>query len=281
MQQVDLYTSLADAAYQGAPGAFSEEAARVLLGETARLMPCAGLEQTFDAVADHRAQHAVLPVEDAISGTLPSVYEHLLTHDLIVTGETTIPVDHVLVGAARRPLSALRRVLSHPIALSQCGDFFRQNRHLEAVSVFDTAGAVRMIVEAADATTAAIASHRAAELYGGTVIAEHIQDQRDNWTRFLLVSHPAHARANAAPQKALVALGLKHQPGALVRALTPIAELGLSVTKIEGRPVPSRPGDYRFVVEIVHPEGNTIPPELWPALTQAATTVKVLGAFTM
>lgn len=279
MQQVDLYTSLADAAYQGAPGAFSEEAARVLLGEKARLMPCAGLEQTFEAVADHRAQHAVLPVEDAISGTLPSVYEHLLTHDLVVSGETTILVDHVLVAAGRRPLSALRRVLSHPIALSQCGDFFRQNRHLEAVSVFDTAGAVRLIVDAGDGTTAAIASQRAAAWYGGTVIAEHIQDQRDNWTRFLLISHPAHAPKVPAPQKALVALGLRHQPGALVRALTPIAELGLSVTKVEGRPVPGRPGDYRFVVEIVHPEGAAIPPALWPALAQGAVTVKVLGAF--
>ena len=154
MQQFDLYTSDADAAYQGAPGAYSEEAARRLLGDEARLMPCATLEQTFDAVSDGRAAHAVVPVEDAHSGTVPQVYDLLLASDLVVSQEASINVDHVLMappGVARRDI---RRVLSHPIALAQCADFFRQNRHIEAVSVFDTAGAVRMIVQNGEKTTA-------------------------------------------------------------------------------------------------------------------------------
>jgi prephenate dehydratase len=291
MQHVDLYTSHTDAAYQGAPGAYSEEAARVLLGHAARLMPCASLEQTFDAVADGRAQHAVVPIEDAHSGSVPQVYDLLLGHDVRVTGEVTLNVDHVLVvrpGATRRDI---RRVMSHPIALAQCADFFRQNRHIEAISVFDTAGAVRMLVERDDPTTAAIASQRAADLYGAQVLAEHIQDFRDNWTRFLLLAGRGVQPA-ADAQKALVAFALPHESGSLVNALRPIAEHGLSITKIEGRPIaegtPRTPGlrraaatfEYRFVVEMMSP-GGTIPPAVYDDLRQATTWLKSLGAYRM
>jgi prephenate dehydratase len=289
MQHVDLYTSETDAAYQGAPGAYSEEAARVLLGDSARLMPCASLEQTFETVADGRARHAVVPVEDAHSGTVPQVYDLLLGHDLRVTGEVTLNVDHVLVARPGTTRRDIRRVMSHPIALAQCADFFRQNRHLEAVSVFDTAGAVRMLVERDDPTTAAIASHRAADLYGAQVLAEHIQDFRDNWTRFLLLAGRGDEAA-ADAQKALVAFALPHEPGALVNALRAIAEHGLSITKIEGRPVaetgPRTPGmrraaapfEYRFVVEMIAPRG-TIPPALYEDLRRPTTWLKSLGAY--
>lgn len=281
MHQVDLYKSEADAAYQGAPGAFSEEAAQALLGIDARLMPCATLEQTIEAVVDARARHAVVPVENALSGTVPAVYDLLLSHNLVVSGETVINIDHVLVappGATRR---SIKRVMSHPLALAQCADFFRQNRGLEAVSVFDTAGAVRLAMERADGHTAAIASRRAATLYGAHIIAEHIQDQLDNWMRFLQLSQPDHVPAIEAPQKALVAFRLRHVPGALVRALEPIAAQGLSVTKIEGRPIPGTtpPFDYRFVVEMVAAEGHSITPALYRALADATIWFRPLGAF--
>jgi prephenate dehydratase len=279
MQQVDLYKSEADAAYQGAPGAFSEEAAQALLGADARLMPCLTLEQAFDAVADGRANHAVVPAENAVSGTVPQVYELLLSHDLAVSGEKVINIDHVLVAPRGAARSGIRRVLSHPIALAQCSDFFRQNRGLEAVSVFDTAGAVRMIVQAGDKRTAAIASRRAAALYDAVVLAEHIQDHRDNWTRFFLLSNRAHITAEASPQKALVAFGLRHEPGALVAALQPIAAHGLSVTKIEGRPIAGTPFEYRFIVEMAAPDGGVIPDSVYDDLRRATTWFKPLGAF--
>ena len=278
MQQFDLYTSDADAAYQGAPGAYSEEAARRLLGDQARLMPCATLEQTFDAVSDGRVAHAVVPVEDAHSGTVPQVYDLLLASDLVVSQEANINVDHVLMappGVARRDI---RRVLSHPIALAQCADFFRQNRHIEAVSVFDTAGAVRMLVQNGEKTTAAIASHRAATLYGAEILAEHIQDHRDNWTRFVLLSKRDAIEAGAA-QKAIVAFALRHEPGALVAALQPIADHGLSVAKIEGRPIGGTPIEYRFIVEMTAAPGGSIPDGVYDALRGATTWLKTLGAF--
>ena len=279
MQNVDLYTSIADAAYQGAPGAYSEEAALTLLGADARLVPCATLEQTFDAVTDGRASHAVVPVDSALSGTVPSVYELLLSHALAVSGETLINIDHVLVAPQGTRVPALRRVMSHPVALAQCADFFRTHPAIEAVSVFDTAGAVRMAIEAADRTTGAIASRRAATMYGAEIIAEHVQDHTENWTRFLLLSREADVRRAEHPHKAFVAFDLRHEPGALVQALQPIAQHGLSVTKIEGRPIRGRPFEYRFVVEMIAAAGAEITPAAFESIAGATTWLKVLGAF--
>lgn len=279
MQQFDIYRSEADAAYQGAPGAYSEEAAQVLLGTEARLMPCATLEQTFEAVEDGRASHAVVPVENAASGTVPSVYELLLAHNLVVTGETVINIDYVLVAPPGTKRGAIGRVLSHPIALAQCTDFFRQNRGIEAVSVFDTAGAVRIARDSSDGQTAAIASRRAATLHGAEILQEHIQDLRDNWNRFLLLSSPAHATPVDAPQKALIACQLRHQPGALVAALQPIAARGLSISKIEGRPIAGAGIEYRFIVEMTALDGQAIPLEIYDELRAATSSLKVLGAF--
>lgn len=279
MQQFDIYRSEADAAYQGAPGAYSEEAALALLGSEARLMPCATLEQAFDAVVDGRAAHAIVPVESAASGTMPSVYELLLTHDLVVTGETIVNIDYVLVAPPGATRGELRRVLSHPLALAQCADFFRQNHGIEAVSVFDTAGAVRMILAAGDTFTAAIASRRAAEMYGASILAEHIQDHQGNWTRFLRLSHRSQAAPAEDAQKAFIICGLRHEPGALVTALQPIAAHGLSVTKIEGRPIAGTGFEYRFIVEMIEPRAGHIPAVVYDELQRATTWFKLLGAF--
>jgi prephenate dehydratase len=122
------------------------------------------------------------------------------------------------------------------------------------------------------------ASRRAAALYDAAIIAEHIQDRRDNWTRFLLLSSPAQTTPIADPQKALVAFGLKHEPGALVHALQPIANAGLSITKIEGRPA-GHAFEYHFVVEMVGAAGGPIPAVAFQELKAATTWLKVLGAF--
>lgn len=279
MQQVDVYTSVADAAYQGAPGAYSEEAAQVLLGTDARLVPCATLEQTFDAVVDSRASHAVVPVEDAVSGTVPGVYELLLAHDFVVTGEVSLNIEHVLVGPRGARRDALRRVLSHPIALAQCSDFFRAHRKVEAVTVFDTAGAVRMVVESADPHSAAIASRRAAAMYGAEILAERIQDAAENWTRFLSLMARSQAPMARTGRKAMVACGLRHEPGALARALQLIADQGLSVTKIEGHPIKGKPFEYRFVVETVDPDGRPIDAALFQGLAAKTEWFALLGVF--
>jgi prephenate dehydratase len=138
---------------------------------------------------------------------------------------------------------------------------------------------VRLAIESGDRHTAAIASRQAATLYGAEILQEHIQDQHDNWTRFLLLTSASHAVPIGQPQKAIVALGLRHQPGALVTALQPIAAHGLSITKIEGRPIAGTEFEYRFIVEMVAPGGGSIAPGVYDELRAVTTSFKLLGAF--
>lgn len=276
---VDTYETVYDAAYQGAPGAYSEEAAQSLLGPTASLLPRRTLEQVFDAVSFSGARHGVVPVENSLAGTVPNVYELLMSNEVTVIRETRILIDHVLLAPARTRRQDVRRVLSHPIALAQCAEFFRSHRSIQAVPVFDTAGAVEIVMREDDGQTAAIAARRAAELYGAAVLAEHLQDHAQNWTRFLLLAPSQASAAQRDAAHALVAFDLKHEPGALVRVLQPLAERRVNLTKIESRPVHEHPFEYRFVVELTAtPGGGTIADAL-EEMQKATAWLKVLGTY--
>jgi prephenate dehydratase len=178
-----------DAAYQGAPGAFSEEAATAVLGATARLLACDRFEEVFDALDAGGARRAVVPVENTLAGPIVAVRALLAARDVRVTGEMRLRIAHALVAPAGATLDTLRRVRSHPVALAQCRGFFARHPHLTPVEDYDTAGAVARVVSAGARDEAAIGSLRAAALYGGTVLASEIQDTRDNFTRFFLVEN--------------------------------------------------------------------------------------------
>lgn len=272
---VDLHQAVYDAAYQGAPGAYSEAAAHALLGPTASMLPRRSLEQVFDAVAAGGARHGVVPVENTLSGTVPNVYELLLSHDLRVVGETLTHIDHVLVGPPHMRREDVRRVLSHPVALAQCADFFRTNRNIQAVPVFDTAGAVEIVLREDDGFTAAIASRRAAQLYKGVVLAEHLQDHPENWTRFLLLVRADNAPPVKSANKTLVAFDLPHQAGALAHALQEIAKRNVNLTKIESRPIAGKPFEYRFVVELT----GTAIDDAVEEMRRETPWLRVLGAY--
>jgi prephenate dehydratase len=276
---VDLHQAVYDAAYQGAPGAYSEAAAQALLGPTASMLPRRSLEQVFDAVAAGGARHGVVPVENTLSGTVPNVYELLLAHDLRVIGETLIHIDHVLVGPQHMQREDVRRVLSHPVALAQCGEFFRRHRHIQAVPVFDTAGAVEIVLREDDGFTAAIASRRAAELYKGKVLAEQVQDHPENWTRFLLLVRPDAAPEIRNVNKAIVAFDLPHKPGALAHALQDIARHDVNLTKIESRPIAGKPFEYRFVVELTAEGRGADIDEAVEEMRHETPWLRVLGAY--
>jgi prephenate dehydratase len=276
---VDLHQAVYDAAYQGAPGAYSEGAAHALLGPTASMLPRRSLEQVFDAVAAGGARHGVVPVENTLSGTVPNVYELLLAHDLRVVGETLIHIDHVLVGPPEMQREDVRRVLSHPVALAQCGEFFRAHRTMQPVPVFDTAGAVEIVLREDDGFTAAIASRRAADLYKGRVLAEHLQDHPENWTRFLLLARPDRAAAVKNANKTLVAFDLPHQAGALAHALQDIAKHNVNLTKIESRPIAGKPFEYRFIVELTAQGEGTDIDEAVEEMRNETPWLRVLGAY--
>jgi len=267
---------MADAAYQGEPGAYSEQAAWALVGREAALMPCVSLADVFAAVQTGRARTGVLPIENSLAGTVPRAYELLLQHQLAAAGETLVHIDHVLIGRPGTRLADVRRVLSHPVALDQCRRFI-ESHGVEATAVFDTAGAVSMVMGDETHTAAAVASRRAAELYGGEVLATGIQDSDENWTRFLLLRvRPAEMPARA--RKAILTFHLPHESGSLSRALQYVASERLNLTKIESRPIHGRPFEYAFVIELTCADRPDWPRWL-EELRSLTTELRWLGAW--
>ena len=268
-----------DGAYQGTPGAYSEQAAEAFLGRSARLLPLPTLDDVVAQVTSGRARAAVMPVENSLAGTVPNAYELLLDHALMVSGETSVAIDHVLAAPSSTGRAAVRRVLSHPVALAQCREFFRRHPELEPVPAFDTAGAVAQVVRERDGVSAAIASRRAAVLHDAQVIEDDIQDHSENWTRFLLVTSKAGPLcAPSAQRKALIVFEVPHTPGALARVLHELGARGVNLTRIESRPIHGRPFEYRFIVELSIPSGHALEADLH-AMSGVTSSLRLLGLY--
>lgn len=251
----------ADAAYQGQPGAYSESAARRICGADAALLPCDTLADVFAALEAGRARAAVIPIENTLAGAVPGALRLLFDSGLAVDAEATEWIDHLLAGPAGGRVDALREVLSHPVALAQCTRFFREHPHIRATSVFDTAGAMAMVMRGGDPTRAAIAGRTAAALYGATILAEHLQDHDANYTRFVRAvsadrAQPAPGRSG--PTRAMLALRLPHTPGSLAAALTAFAAHGLNLTRIDSSPIAGSPFEYEFLVEATKDDGRDV-----------------------
>jgi prephenate dehydratase len=177
-------------AFQGEPGAFSEEAAIELLGADIELVPCVTFEELFRSPGDGRADYALAPVENTLAGTIQPCLDLLGSTGLIVRNEVTIPIAQHLIGLPGTSLEEIEAVESHPVALAQCQNFFTEHPLIKKVRADDTAGSVARILRNRDHKRAAIGGKRAAELYGGYVIVENVHDQRNNYTRFLLLALP-------------------------------------------------------------------------------------------
>ncbi|MFN8589057.1 MAG: prephenate dehydratase domain-containing protein [Candidatus Eisenbacteria bacterium] len=239
-------------AYQGVPGAFSEEAAAGFARPGEPLLPCPSFEALFDAVATGRARAGAVPVENTLAGPVTASWDLLAERDVRVTGEGVVPVSHALVGVHGARFEDVRRVHSHAVALAQCERFFRAHPAIEPVAAADTAGAVEQVVRAGDPTQAALASARAAALYGGDVLARALEDHPSNRTRFFRIERTGTGDPGAGG-KAALAFRTRHQPGALWRCLRPFAERGLSLTHVASRPLRHTPFEYRFFLEIAAP----------------------------
>jgi prephenate dehydratase len=269
-------------AYQGEPGAFSESAARRLLGE-ANPLPFASFEEMFDAVRSGEADCCVAPIENSLAGSIHRNYDLLLDSELTIFGETNLRIVHNLLGGHDTSLGGVRRVYSHPVALAQCGRFLRAHPDIEPVPVHDTAGAVRMVMERGKGDEAAIASDRAGEIYGASMLAAGIEDHTQNFTRFVLAAPTAATlRPTDGPArrwKTSLLLRVANKPGALFRALGAFALREIDLTKIESRPIEGRPWEYAFYVDVV---GNAAQEPLAGALANLrdiADVVKVLGTY--
>lgn len=241
-------------AIQGEPGSNSHLAVQALLGE-AELLPCALSVEVFEQLtAAGGADAAVLPIENSLHGAVADHSDLLLKYDVRIVGELSLRIRHVLIAAPGAAMLGVRRVFSHPVALSQCRRFFSENRHLEAAPFYDTAGAVKHIMRERTRDAVAIAAPFAAEVYGAEILRRDLEDDPQNFTRFLLLA-PAADEALVRPpgqpvNKVSLAFDLPHQPGSLQRALMLLAEQGADLTRIESRPVPGRPWEYMFFVDL-------------------------------
>jgi arogenate/prephenate dehydratase len=234
-------------AFQGTSGAYSEAAAlRAWPGS--EVAPFDRFEQVFAAVAEGRASHGILPVENSIGGSIHVNYDLLLQHDLPIVAETELAVVHNLLALPGTALPAIRRVFSHPQALAQCENYLHTLKDVEIVATYDTAGSARLIRDGGLADTAAIASARAAELFGLEILQAGIQDYAENITRFILIARDSQPLA--APDKTTIAFALYNAPGALFKALSVFALRDIDLTKLESRPARGLPWEYVFYADL-------------------------------
>jgi prephenate dehydratase len=263
-------------AYQGEPGAFSEAAARRIDPE-AQLLPSKSFEEVFDAVAADPDSWGILPFENSIGGSIHRNYDLLLSHDLPIVAEVELPVVHHLLALPGTTLEGLRRVYSHPQGLAQCERFLRTLENVDIIATYDTAGSAKMIADGALTDAAAVASARAGEVFGLASLAASIQDFDDNITRFLVVGHKPIR--DAVPDKTSIVFTLPNEPGSLFKALSVFALRGIDLTKLESRPIPGRPWEYRFYVDLAVARDEVTCARALAHLAEFAPMLRTLGTY--
>ncbi len=273
------------AAFQGERGAFSEEAARKLLGRRVRVLPCPRFEDVFRSLAEKKVRAAVIPIENTLVGSIHENYDHLLNNELPIVAETSVRIVHNLIAPPGVPFRKIRRVFSHPVALNQCLRFFANNPSIERISFYDTAGSVKMIMEEGLEDAAGIASALAAENYGGSILKRSIEDDRMNFTRFFLLRRPEFARKNPvkaasrAVWKTSLVFTIRNTPGALFRSLSAFALRDLSLTKIESRPLRGKPWEYLFYLDFLGHVDDPVSQNALRHLQELTDTYRVLGCY--
>jgi prephenate dehydratase len=264
-------------AFQGERGAFSEEAAVKLLGEDIQLVPRSTFEALYASIRDGLADYILAPIENSLAGSVHRSYDLLIASGLHIQAEVVIPIVHNLIGLPGATLERITQVSSHPVALAQCERFFASHPSIKRVTADDTAGSVQDVIRAGDPTRAAIASRRAAAVYGGAILKEHLEDHPENYTRFLLLAPSAEVPGNA--DKLSLVLHLAHKPGSLCLALNAFGRRNLNLLKIESRPIPGTPWSYCFYLDL---QASLKDPNTLAALEelkQFTDSVKILGCY--
>jgi prephenate dehydratase len=282
-------------AIQGELGSFSHEAAERMLPR-GTVVPCARSAEVFDRLRRGSVAAAVIPIENSLAGTVAEHADLLVTHDVFIQAEFLLRIVHNVIAAPGVKLGAVRKVLSHPVALDQCRDFFRHHPRIEPVPFYDTAGSVKHVVAHRLPDAAAIAGRHAAIEYGGKILQAGVEDDKRNFTRFFLIQKSTgKAGASAVRQKGSSASGyhrliprganktsiafkVKNLPGALFKSLSVFALRDISLSKIESRPMRGRPWEYVFYVDFLRGDDEPARNAL-RHLGEVAEFVKVLGIY--
>ncbi len=263
-------------AYQGIPGANSEIAVRQHFGDEVQPIPCQDLNQLFDALQTGMADYSLLPVENALAGSVAGAYEMLLDRDVRIQAEVILHVHHNLLASPGTSMAAIQQVRSHPQALMQCERFLKRNGY-EPFGWYDTAGAAQDLAKSPEPGVAVIASLLAADMYELDVLASEIEDEPFNYTRFLLLGHgdPPPGEYN----KTSIVFATRNRPAALYECLGEFAKRDLNLTKLESRPRRNRPWEPLFYLDFEGHWQEQRCQELLMQLLQLTSFVKMLGSY--
>jgi len=281
-------------AIQGERGSFSHEAAERMLPRCT-VVPCARSAEVFDRVERESVGAAVIPIENTLAGTVAEHADLMLTRQVFIQQEYLLRIVHNVIAMPGVRLGALRRVLSHPVALDQCRDFFRRYPKIEAVPFYDTAGSVKHVIAEKLTDAAGIAGKQAAGEYSGEIVKSGIEDDKRNFTRFFLIRKLGDASSNRArgkkkgsadyhrliprgANKTSIVFQVKNVPGALFKSLSVFALRDISLSKIESRPMRGRPWEYVFYVDFLRGDDEPARNAL-RHLGEVAEFVKVLGIY--
>ena len=262
-------------AFQGEPGAYSEQAVFNYLGNVETL-PCESFDAMFDSVVSGQSDMALAPIENSLAGSIHQNYDLLLRHDLHIVGEYFLRVQHCLISMPGVKKEDIKKAISHPQALGQCAAYLR-NLGIKPEQVYDTAGSVKMLKESGARDVAAIASRRAAEIYEMQILEEGIEDNSENFTRFLAVGREATVPEGEA--KTSIVFSLKNLPGSLFKAMSVFALRDIDLTKIESRPLQREPWEHLFYIDFIGSAQNETVQRALDHLGEYAVTLRVLGSY--
>ena len=275
-------------AFQGERGAFSEEAARRILGEHIEPQPKREFDQMFEAVIRDEADCAVVPIENTLAGSVIKNYDLLVDYDLEIIGEIVLRVAHNLIAPKGVKIASLRKIYSHPVALAQCEDFLRKLRlqepGLEVLPAYDTAGSVKLVMENGRRDEAAIASRSAATTYKAQILAEGIESNPQNFTRFFVMSRPDRRgsvplKTRSRELKTSIVFRTTNKPGALFHALEAFAKGKIDLAKIESRPIVGRPWEYSFYLDFMGDRNTPAARRALSSLTLVAESLRIFGSY--
>jgi prephenate dehydratase len=264
-------------AYQGEPGAFSEQAARKFFGKKAKLVPMEHFDEVFRFTSRGGSRRGLIPIENSVFGSVHQNYDLLLDHSLSIVGEITLRIHHHLMALPGVVLKAVKFVFSHPQALGQCEDFLRRHRRIRQIPHYDTAGAAKMIRGEGRTNAAAIASVQASRTYRLNILHRNVEKNHQNYTRFLVL-----ARSEKTPDrkaKTSLVFATQNAPGALFQALAVFALRRINLLKIESRPFVGKPWQYLFYLDVLgSPREERVRTAL-KHLQEVSTFVRILGAY--